>query len=172
MTQPNKQILAYAYAVLARRRMTVHEIRQKLHKRFPDFPEESEEIIKKFLALHYLDDAEYIQLFIKNQLLRKPQGIRSIKQKLQLKGLSKELIEKNLKACTDADAPAVNELELAKQAATKKLRTLKANSPLQQKQKIFRFLSSRGFNQDTIFRALKSLKSLNDYSSDLPEDLE
>jgi SOS response regulatory protein OraA/RecX len=160
-TSPIKQIFNYACRSLARRRLTVHEIRQKLQKRFPDFPDESEEIINKFLKLHYLDDAEYVRLFIKDQLARKPQGLRNIQYKLRQKGLSKELIENNLKG------EETDELELAKQAVAKKLKTLKASSPLQKKQKLFRFLASRGFKPDAIIRAIKAQESPADYSADL-----
>ena len=143
-----KHIFNYACAILARRRYSVNGLREKMYKRYPGEHATIENVITRFVALEYLDDAEFARAFIGDQLKRKPQGLRLIRQKLLQKGIDSDL------AGHVINTGGVDETELAKAAAVKKARTLKAASPLQKKQKLYRFLASRGFSADTIMKAL------------------
>jgi len=145
----HRKLYEYSLWLLSRRRYTVKEITKKLQKRQIGTPEEIEAIIARLLMLKYLNDDEFTELFIADQLMRKPQGSRSLKNKLQLKGISKDLIEEKFR---DRET---DELALAKQALAKKARMMKDVADPKSKAKLFRFLASRGFNQGTIYQLLK-----------------
>jgi len=170
-----KKIYDYACFLLARRRYSVSEFRNKLEKKFPTQSEETCKIIELFLAKKYLDDNEYARLFTREQLNRKPQGLRTIKQKLRQKGINESTISNTF------NEQIIDENELIEQALQKKLKTLQSTnvnsfptskfqnehksttsisvskSKYQQKQKLFRFLASRGFSPDAIMKALRDL---------------
>jgi len=145
----NKRIFNYSCWLLARRRYSILDFQKKLSTKFPEQKEETDEILNLFIKRKYLDDEEYTRLYIRDQLARKPQGMRMIKQKLSQKGI------KTPDIASIMESENLNEYELARGAVQKKLKTLKAGSPLQQKQKLYNFLVSRGFGYDTIMKALK-----------------
>ena len=159
---PNKRIFNYACWLLARRRYGIKEFQGKLNKKFPEQPEATALIIELFIARKYLDDHEYARLYIQDQIRRKPQGLRMVKQKLRQKGIAETTFNSALQSLTQGDQtsslePQIpNEDELIQQAISKKSRTLKTTSPLQQKQKLYRFLVSRGFKQSSIMNALNN----------------
>lgn len=151
--RPNKKIFNYACAILARRRNSISEFRSKLGKKFPDQLEETVEIIELFIDRKYLDDKQYATSFIQEQLRRKPQGLRLIMHKLRQKGISETTLSSTFRE------QLIDEDELVQQAVAKKIKTLSGASLAVQKQKIYRFLASRGFNQENIFKALSTLKT-------------
>lgn len=161
----NKRVFNYACWLLSKRRYSLADFREKLRKKFPEMQEERERVTELFLARKYLDDEQYARLFVRDQLTRKPQGARLIKQKLSRKGIK------------DADVSMIMEDEnldessLAFEAATKKLKTLKtaqgktgsgkAILTLDQKQKLYRFLASRGFSPDVTIKTLKKIGDIH-----------
>ncbi len=149
MNQPNKKIFNYACWLLARRRYTISEFRGKLEKKFPEEPEAATEIVDIFLDKKYLDDNEYTRLYIREQLNRKPQGLRLIKQKLRQKGINETTLSGAFQE------QLFDEDELIQQALAKKNQTLKTATAQEAKQKLFRFLVSRGFSYENIMRALR-----------------
>ncbi len=146
----NKKIYIYACALLARRRYSVHDLQKKLREKFPEQSEETATVIKLFISKKYLDDAEYARLFVRDQLIRKPQGLRMLRQKLSQKGVPAN----NLQQLLDEDG--TTEFDLARRALEKKLRTLRKETPQKKKEKLFRFLASRGFNMDVIMKVLRT----------------
>lgn len=161
--QFNKRIFNYACWLLAKRRYSVADFREKLRKKFPEMQEEREQIAELFLKRKYLDDAEYARLFVRDQLIRKPQGIRLMKQKLSRKGIRDADISRIM------EDEKLDETSLALEAVKKKLKTLKKSSGttvsrLQQQQKLYRFLASRGFSPDTTIKALKTLNASGEES--------
>lgn len=154
--QFNKRIFNYACWLLARRRYSVADFREKLRKKFPEMQEERKQVAELFLKRKYLDDGEYARLFVRDQLTRKPQGARLIKQKLSRKGIKDADIARIM------EDENLDESSLALEAVKKKLKTLKASSGektsrLQLQQKLYRFLASRGFSPDITIKTLKAL---------------
>lgn len=159
--QPDKRIFNYACWLLSKRRYSVSEFSEKLRKKFPEQKEEREQIVKLFLARKYLDDEQYARLFVRDQLTRKPQGARMVKQKLARKGI------KDADISMIMEGENLDESSLALDAARKKLKTLqtaqgktgsgKAILDPRQKQKLYRFLASRGFSPDITIKTLKTL---------------
>ncbi len=153
-----KKNLNYAVWLLARRRYHTAELQQKIMLKKNATLEETEGIIHKLEEYKYINDQEYLSLFIRDQLQRKPQGIRLIKQRLLQKGIPAEQIEA---AIAQYHNPAI-ELEQAQKALQQKIKTLhtataKAGhsaTPQQQKAKLYRFLAGRGFSPQTILKLL------------------
>ncbi len=146
--QPDKIIFNYACALLARRRYSITEFRSKIEKKFPDRVDATTEVMELFINRKYLDDNQYATLYIREQLRRKPQGLRLIKQKLRQKGISETTLSGVFQE------QVIDEDELIREAVDKKSRTIKITDPLKKKQKLFRFLVSRGFAHDLILKAL------------------
>ncbi len=140
------KIFGYAYSLLARKRYTAAEIDKKLESKFPQQTEAIEEIIRRLKENHYLDDTEYARLFIESRLRSHPQSIKLTRWDLRRKGLNAEVIEH---AFGKED---VDELEMARQAAQKKQKSLKHLPEAKKKEKMYRFLLSRGFSPSIIFQ--------------------
>jgi regulatory protein len=155
MNTQQKKLLGYTYDLLARRRYTIREMIKKLDAANQKSPEpltetELQEILESLVQSNFLNDREYAEFHIDAQIRKKPVGKLKIKQQLQLKGISQELIDRALNTAN------LNETELAKIALEKKLRLLKTSFPLdvKTKQKVFRYLQSLGFNSEAVFKAL------------------
>lgn len=123
-----------------------------------------ERVIQKLLNLKYLNDAAFAKNFIDAEIRRKPQSLRIIKQKLLHKGIKSDLVEDAICARRGSgnDETGDNEVEsgdleldMARAAAIKKIKTLRAQTPLKQKEKLYRFLAARGFTSSTIFKVLR-----------------
>lgn len=143
-----KQIYNYAIRLLAGKRYHSAELRQKLEKRSPDAPEEvTEKIIEKLINYGYLNDAEYMRLYIDDQIKRKPQGPRLITQKLLRKGIRRDEIKRYLELAN------LDQLELAIKAIAK--RKIDTSDPAK-RAKQARFLQGRGFDLTAIIQAGKS----------------
>lgn len=105
--------------------------------------------ILKLEEYHYVDDDMFARLFIEqNSNLSK----RMIFNKLQLKGINKDIIDKNLIEI-DSDA----EIEKCEVLARKLLKSTKIEN-FNDKQKFVAKLVRRGFSYDTISKVLKNIK--------------
>ncbi len=144
MNESQKKLLNYAAWLLARRNYHSVTLRDKMTKRGIGTEEDVSEVLEKLLENRYINDQEYVRYYIEDHMTRKPQGIRLVRKKLFQKGIKGEAVEKELQK----HAPM--EQERARQALLKKEKTLKAGGPHERKQKLFRFLSARGFAVDTI----------------------
>ncbi len=174
-----KKLLEYALKLISRRRYTEKNLRQKLRiqqsklehrkksgglednvslkieKIDPEERtetkknEEVDEAVRRLIEYGYLNDSEYVKVFTSSELARAPQSLRLITQRLIQKGIKKELINQALAQIN------INESELARKAVEKKLKILKKLTPEKQKEKLYRFLLSRGFSLSTIYSVLK-----------------
>jgi|WetSurMetagenome_2_1015567.scaffolds.fasta_scaffold101111_2 regulatory protein len=122
---------------------------------FAQTTEEIETIIARLKEYRFLDDREYASLYIRDHLRRKPQGTMLLKMKLSARGLPKEIIAQALQAAE------INETGLAGKIAAKKIKTLrKGSNPAQkQKEKLARFLISRGFGSRAVAETLRAFPS-------------
>lgn len=114
--------------------------------------QELEEAIKKGLGrlkeLKYLDDTQFGSDFIDNRTAFRPRGRFLLKRELERKGIHPDLAERLLE---DKD---IDEEALAEQALKKKLKTIQKYPRQKQKEKALRFLSSRGFKIDAIYKVI------------------
>lgn len=147
----NQEITSAATTLLARQMYSSTELKKKLLQKFRGKDEEIEEVINYFVQKNFLDDELYTKTYIEYALRQKPQGIYSIKQKIKQKGLPSDLVEKVLEEIE------IDEEEYAKEAAEKKASTLSIDlDPQKKKEKLYRFLLSRGFRVDIIQKVISN----------------
>jgi regulatory protein len=154
MNKLQQKILLYSYDLLARRRYTIKEMIKKLDARNQKMPNpinESElaEIINKLIDSNFLNDQDYALFYIDSQIRKKPQGIRSLKHNLYLKGIDQEIIDQKI------NQAALNEFELAKQALDRKHFQNISKLPAKEQAKVARFLASRGFPANIVYGLMK-----------------
>lgn len=108
----------------------------------------------------FLDDESYARDYLKGRISQR--GIRAIEQELSRKGVDKELTRELTEGMEDA------EYEAALKACRKKYRTLKARETEEHKlkEKVYRFLMSRGYNYDLIKRVYDETREDVDMGND------
>lgn len=162
-------LMMYAVNLLARRRYSVSKLQQKLFEKCkkinkaeepsPEEKEATEDVINFLIEKKYLNDKEYAELYVISELRRKPSGMFVIKNKLKQRGISNAIITSTLSSYTHQ-----SEFEQAKEAIKKKLVILRENDPQKRREKLIRFLVSRGFPFTIIQSAIKEV--LNEEISD------
>jgi len=150
--EPRKLLMNYALKLLGGRRYTAAGLQKKLNEKIKklqiDAPEDVGRVIERLKELRLLDDREYANLYIEDQLRSKPQGTRMLKMRMAAKGLSKEVIGRAL------EAAGLDEHSLARAAAAKKLKTLGRLPAQKKKEKLARFLAARGFGEGVIYKVI------------------
>ncbi len=122
---------------------------QQVQKRLRDkgfAPDTIEEVIRYLQAYHYLDDAAYAEAFIQSYIQRKPSGWYRVRSELRRRGIADELIEALLSSFADEE----QQMHLARQAAERKLRTLRAKPVEKRRSLLIQFLQRRGFSWEII----------------------
>lgn len=153
---PYEKLLKKALDLLSRRSYTVLKLKEKLLKlELPTATKEQQnEAIKKVLTrlkeLKYLDDTAYAKTFIENRIEFRPKGAFMLKRELRKKGIHPDLAERVI------EQSDIDEIANAKKALQKKLKTFQNDQPHKQREKAMRFLASRGFNLDAIYKAIDS----------------
>jgi SOS response regulatory protein OraA/RecX len=164
---PYEQLLKKALSLISRRRYTVLKIKKKLvlyyDKKLADEQrskasneEEAEsqkgkyikQVLTRLKELKYLDDTQFAKDFIESRNEFRPKGKFMLKRELKNKGLHPDLAERVVENTEiDEEANAIKALK-------KKIRQLEKESPRKQKEKAMRFLASRGFNIQAIYKAI------------------
>lgn len=110
------------------------------------------EAIVKLRRLGFVNDETFARAFVETQKKTSGQGPRAIQQKLQQKGISKELQEQILHEYAGDE-----QVEIARKMAEKESRKNKAESPQQKETRIQQSLLRKGFSYEIIKEALSSL---------------
>lgn len=159
---PEKKLPALTKAMnfLAMRPLSEFELLSKLRKAgYSDY--EADSAIDECRKRHYLDDTQLANDCV-DFLHFRNLGNRQIRQKLYKRGLDPEIIDEKL------SLTAEEEEEAARRALETKLRMLRNETdPRKKREKLFRFLNSRGFAPGLIFSLLDKIPSLPD-EDDLP----
>ncbi|KJY82087.1 recombinase RecX [Vibrio galatheae] len=134
-----------AIQLLSRRDHGEYELYQKLTLKGYD-AEEAQQAINFCLEHNYLDDLRYAKSQIR-QHVYKGHGERRIRQELQQKRVTDSVVEKAL------DDEPQDWFELAKQAAEKKFKGIKAKDQKEYAKQV-RFLQYRGYSFEQISYAL------------------
>jgi len=171
MDQPSKTytfLLQKALSLLSKRRYTVLKLKKKListlEKKFqsdpvtdhsPDravsetFEQEIQQVLSRLKDLKYLDDTAYTKDFISLRTSSsRPRGKFILKRELKNKGIHPELAERIV------EESEINEEDLAFESLLKKAKAIERVEPRKQKEKALRFLASRGFKIDAIYKAV------------------
>lgn len=110
-------------------------------------------IIKKLKDYKFLDDLEFAKIFARERSLLKHKPARVIKFELKQKGIAQDLIEEVLTSSKEEE----KDLQKAKEIIQKKIVRYKGLDRFKIKEKLSRFLASRGFDYDTIKKAIDEI---------------
>lgn len=103
-------------------------------------------VVQECKRLDFIDDKKFAKEYI-NELLARGSGVKMIKAKLMAKGIQTSMIDEVMSGFCSAE----NELDAAKTACRKKAPSLKKETdPRKKKEKMFRYLFSKGFSYDII----------------------
>lgn len=138
--------LQYAIRSLLHRRQSEHQIREKLAKRFPDA--DPEPVIERLKELNYLNDQALSEAWVNYRSITSPRGKYALQRELQLKGVQRDDLEKALK---DYD-----EMALLRELAAQKWPKISANNHYKKREKLMRFLVSRGFTISDVLQVVDS----------------
>lgn len=142
-----------ALRLITRRPHSSFELRTKLlKKKFQK--EDITKIINDFLSKGYLSDKDFAERFIEEGL-KKKKGLMKIKAELFSKGVSREIIDSIIQKYEGDSLLLPN----AKSLAQRKLESLRHKNlePIQKKQKLFSYLSGKGYSSDIIRQVVDEL---------------
>ncbi len=138
------------------RNRSEQEMRLRLRKhRIPEGV--VDQIIKDLKRSHIVDDRQFTKDWI-NSRLRKPFGFRRIFIELKKKGINDGLINEELKAASNA----INEEEIVRDIAKKRLPYYKNCQRLTAKRRLYEYLTRRGFSLSIIQKVIQDLFSHDD----------
>lgn len=127
------------------------EIYQRLKKK-----KFNEEIIKQVIAFlkekNFIDDNYFAKAWIESRL-RRPLGLRRIKEELRLKGVDKEIINSQIEKIKEGYCEEEIVLKLAKARLSK----LKGIEPRKAKSRVFTYLLRRGFSPEIVIEVINQL---------------
>jgi len=144
-----EEVVAKAFNAAANflraRERSEKEIRNKLRTK-----EYSENIIEKVLEklkeLNLVDDKRFAEMFVRDRMKLKPKGKKSLEIELKQKGIDNKIILEVLDHLINSES----EKELLERVLEKAKKKYGDLSVLENKQKIVRYLISRGFSYDLI----------------------
>lgn len=111
--------------------------------------EEQAQVMSRLTAGRYVDDERYARAFARDKARYGKWGRRKIEQALRMKRIDDSIVEDALSDISDDDYIAVLQ-PLVKQ----KMRTTRADSDYELRQKVTRFAISRGYTMDVIRRCI------------------
>lgn len=111
-------------------------------------------IEKKLKQYNYLDDQEFTRWWVEQRTTFRPFGKRRLAFELRQKGINQKLVEEELGKLEDDKL-----VELAEELVKKKMKTMEDLPYFEVREKIFAFLSRRGFHWEIIKKVVaKTLK--------------
>jgi len=141
----------YAFLLLKFRLRSEQELAQRLRqKKFSATV--IQETIRFLRDRKFIDDRIFAKSWVASRIKR-PLGLRKIRQELLLKGLDKEIITETL-AQVKTD---YQESGIIRQLAEQRWAKLKDVEPLKAKQRIYAYLLRRGFSPDISSEIIKGL---------------
>ena len=143
-----------SFRILAKRQHSGYELRNKLLKK--GYTKETiDRTLQSMQTGNYLNDEQFTKAYIDERLKRKKIGINKLKAELFKRGIARNIIEQNLSGI-DSELSYENALSLAQRKT--ELLIKKGIEPNKIKQKVFAFLSSRGYDSETIMKILHTLE--------------
>ncbi len=156
-------LLDASFHFISYRRRSEKEIRDFLTKKVQGKSVDNgnciEKVMDRLRELEYLDDAKFIRWWVEQRSTYRPKGRRLLEQELLSKGVDKSLIVECLDTLSTTSPTGgkkvfMNEIDLAKKAIEKKLKLWEKLPRLAFRQKVYAYLSRRGFSWDTIHHLL------------------
>lgn len=110
-------------------------------------------VLDRLAEVGLVDDAEYARAWLSGRWGRRPSGWRRLQQELEHKGVSKDDIEKARELLV-ARGSAPAETDSATKLVAQARRRYAKLEPHVQRQRLYALLARRGYDPDTIRRAL------------------
>jgi regulatory protein len=142
---------AYAFLLLKFRLRSENELKSRLQQKGFS-PELSQNTVNFLKEKEFIDDRVFAKGWVASRLKR-PFGLRKIKQELAQKGLAKEIICDALAAAKEN----YSESQVASQLAKQRLSKLKGIDPLKAKARVYGYLMRRGFSPGVVGEIIKEL---------------
>ncbi|MFA4989894.1 MAG: regulatory protein RecX [Candidatus Omnitrophota bacterium] len=140
----------YAFFLLKFRLRSENELAGRLKlKKIP--AETIKEVISFLKEKRFIDDDLFAKAWI-NSRLKRPLGLRRIKQELRQKGVDKEII-----AAQTAKIKDYSEIETVLDLAKARLSRLKGIDRVSAKRRLYAFLLRRGFSPEIVMDTLNQL---------------
>lgn len=141
----------YAFLLLKFRSRSEKELYRRLKKKKFD-----DNVIKETLSFlkekNFINDIEFAKAWIAARL-KKPLGLRRLRQELNLKGVNKEIIDN---AITEVKEN-YNEKEAVEKIVGEKFRKLKGVEPKKVRRRIYAYLLRRGFSADVVMEVFNQI---------------
>lgn len=142
---------AYAFLLLKFRLRSEAELKGRLRQK--GFSEELAQDTVNFLKdKEFIDDRVFARGWVASRLKR-PFGIRRIKQELLIKGLDQQVIEDSLSQVKKD----YRENQVVSQLAKQRLSKLTGIEPQKAKARVYGYLLRRGFSPDVVSEIIKQL---------------
>ena len=142
-----------ALDLLSRRPHSSRELKTKLIKKGFD-PVQIDSVIRELKEKRYLNDFEFAKLLAEEKIGKKKKGLNLVKKALIEKGIDRNIIDEILSSYANNEILYENALISAgKKIASLDYKNLTEN---ELKNKVRRFLNSRGYDRDTIEKVINT----------------
>lgn len=143
-----KDAFERACRFLQARGRSEHEIRSKLQSLGFDDPAISD-VVDRLIQMRLIDDSDFARMWIEERNLLKPSSRRVLINELREKGIDKRIILNAI------DKYAPDDIEIAVEIAKKKLSQIPPDTEMNSlRQRIYKYLSYKGFDYETSKRAV------------------
>ncbi|HEY7193763.1 MAG TPA: RecX family transcriptional regulator [Gemmatimonadales bacterium] len=157
MSESRRSAYSDALSLLARRELSVAQLRDRLHDRQHD-PDDIEDAATRLVASGALNDARVAAAYVRGALSVKGRGRLRIQRELQAMGIGRDVAAEALaEAFGDVD-----ERSLIKKALDKKLRGGKKIESRQEYARLFQFLVRQGFTPASVIAVLRASRKGSD----------
>ncbi|MBR5336397.1 MAG: RecX family transcriptional regulator [Lachnospiraceae bacterium] len=152
--EERKNARGYALKLIGYRSRCEAEVRRKMREKC--YSEEiTEDTISYLTDNGFLNDEEFVRLYIESKLDINKYGLNRIEYNLKGMGISRDVIRK----CLAEYSEDVDEYALALPLAKKKLASLEKDDRETKYRKLSGFLGRKGYSYDVISRILRELLS-------------
>lgn len=161
----NKALNLLSYRPRSAREISIRLLRYAKKRKIAAAEKVVRLVLDKLRAQKDIDDLEFAKWWIGQRLEFKPRGKRLLRQELRQKGVTEKIIEQALNYYWQEERDifgvkreAVDELTLAKKVAQKKAKSYYRIAHGEFKQKMIRYLISKGFDYDISKEVIEKIK--------------
>ena len=159
-TKTPEQALAALMRLCARAERSEEDAR-RLMTRWGVAPADREQVLERLRRDRFLDDARYAEAFVHEKINLSGWGARKIADALHRKRIARETIERAL-AALDAGTARERLADLLR----RKVRTTRAATPYELKNKLIRYGLAQGYDYEAVRDAADALIATTDDSCD------
>ncbi len=143
-----EQARNYAFLLLKFRLRSENELYQRLVKKGFSV-EVAKEVVSFLREKRFIDDKLFTKAWVDSRI-KKPFGVRRIKQELLRKGIAQEVIDKQLAQIKEN----YFEIDVVRQISEERFKKLSGVVPEAAKRRVYGYLLRRGFSPEVILEVL------------------